>query len=235
MKLAVGIPTYQRNDGSTPEYLARALESVKNQTHQDYKVFLIGDCYTDNAEFEKIATSIIPADKIYFENRSSAPERDIYPMGSQQLWCSGGVSAYNHAIDCALLQGYNYMCHLDHDDFWEINHLSLISQVTEATADAALVYSCSRYLGGKILPSGVTLTGEVYQHIPVPTQTVHSSVCINHGLLPLKYRDVFAEQGQPLEADIDMWVRVKKYINENPALKSYLIGALTCYHDQEKK
>jgi hypothetical protein len=127
------------------------------------------------------------------------------------------------------------MCHLDHDDFWEINHLSLISQVTEATADAALIYSCSRYLGGKILPSGVTLTGAVYQHIPVPTQTVHSSVCINHGLLPLKYRDVFAEQGQPLEADIDMWVRVKKYINENPALKSYLIGALTCYHDQEKK
>lgn len=235
MKLAIGIPTYQRADGTTPGYLTRALESIKNQTHQDYKVFLIGDCYQNNDEFEQLATSIIDKDKIYFENRPHAPERDKYPMGSQQLWYSGGVSAYNYAIDCALSQDYDYMCHLDHDDFWGTNHLSLISHVIDATTDSALVYSCAQYLDSKVLPSGVPLIGEVYQHIPVPTQVVHSSVCMNHRLLPLKYRDVFAEQGSPLEADIDMWLRVKEYIGAKPTLKSYLIGALTCYHDQEKK
>lgn len=233
MKLAIGIPTYCRTDGSTPRYLTRALESVKNQTHQDYKVFLIGDQYTNHVEFEQLATSIIPEDKIYFENRSIAPERDLYPHGTRQLWCSGGVSAYNHAVDCALAQGYDYMCHLDHDDFWEADHLARINQVIESVSPPALIYSCSHHINGSVLPAGVPLDGKVYEHIPLPTQVVHSSVCINHSLVPLKYRDVYAETGNIVEADIDMWIRTKQFIYHNPGLKSYLIAWPTCHHDIE--
>ena len=233
MKLAIGIATYQRSDGSTPRYLSRALESVKNQTHQDFKVFLIGDRYDNNNEFVELATSILNPTQIYFENRSIAPERDLYPIGSKNLWCSGGVSAYNHAIDCAQSQGYDYVCHLDHDDYWNENHLEYINQVINHDSNVGLIFSCARHFDGMVLPRGVPLNNLVHQRIPIPADTIHSSVCINHRLIPLKYRDVFALEGRALEADMDMWSRVRDYLTSNAEIKSYLIGAVTCFHDIE--
>ena len=49
MKLGIIIPTYQKLNGSTPTLLKRAVESVKNQTYQDYTLIIIGDKYEDNA------------------------------------------------------------------------------------------------------------------------------------------------------------------------------------------
>lgn len=233
MKLAIGIATYQRADGTTPIYLSKALASIVKQIHQDYKVFLIGDKYENNNEFEAIAKSIIPQEKIYFENRSFAPERDRYKLGSRELWCSGGVGAYNHAIDIALNQGFDYMCHLDHDDYWSEDHLSSINYVIENTQNSALIYTCSKHIQNQILPRGVSLDDSVCEHIPIPANIVHSSVCINHKLISLKYRDVYLEEGRTLEADMDMWYRVKDYLSKNSHLKSYLIKRTTCFHELE--
>ena len=72
MKIGILIPTYYRNNGSTKDLLTRALESIKNQTHQDYIVFLIGDKYEQANEFNELATSIIPKDKIIHENLEHA-------------------------------------------------------------------------------------------------------------------------------------------------------------------
>lgn len=233
MNLAISIATYQRKDGSTPKYLTRALESIKNQTYQNFKVFLIGDRYDNDNEFTDLATSILKSEQIYFENRSVAPERDLYAAGSKELWCSGGVAAYNYAIDCALTQGYDYVCHLDHDDYWDIHHLEFINQVIEHDPNSGLVFSCAKHFNGMILPRGVPSDSIVYQRRPIPADTVHSSVCVNHRLIPLKYRDVFAAEGRVLEADMDMWSRVWEYLNENPGIASYLINAVTCFHDIE--
>ena len=38
MKLGILIATYQKSDGSTPFLLKRAIESIKNQSHQDLKI-----------------------------------------------------------------------------------------------------------------------------------------------------------------------------------------------------
>ena len=125
--IGISIPTYQRKDGTTPFLLSRALESVKNQSYQDYKVFLIGDDYKDKKEFIKLASSIIPSNKIYFENLPIAIERNKYPTSSKQLWCSGGVNARNYIIDLALSDNINYLCPLDHDDYWHPQHLEFIN------------------------------------------------------------------------------------------------------------
>jgi GT2 family glycosyltransferase len=236
MKLAVGIATYQRADGLTKKYLTRALESLKNQLHQDFKLFLIGDRYDNNDEFEHLAKSILPQHQIYFENRNFATERDLYTMGTRQLWCSGGVSAYNHAVDCALSDGYSYVCHLDHDDYWHPGHLSCINAVVEQAKNSALIYTCAQHFDGSILPRNLPVSGsgQVYEYLPKPFDTVHSSVCINHSLIPLRYRDVFAEEGHTVEADVDMWIRIGHFISQNPLLKSYLIGETTCYHVDEQ-
>ena len=54
MKLAIIISTYYRKDGRSSSFLTRALNSIANQTYQDYKIFLTGDRYENNEEFETI-------------------------------------------------------------------------------------------------------------------------------------------------------------------------------------
>lgn len=231
MKIAIGIPTYKRADGTTPMYLTRALESVLSQTHQDFKIFLIGDDYEDQEEFERLA-SIVPADKIHAENLDVAVERSKYPVGSKELWCSGGVNAYNRAIDLCLESGYDYMCHLDHDDYWSNNHLELIANVIAEKQNPACVYTCSSHINSQILPN-VQLKNTVIESIPAPFNTVHSSICVNHRMIPLRYRDVLAETGTIMEADVDMLQRMRRFILQK-VLNSYLITTQTCFHLLEK-
>lgn len=234
MKLAIGIATYQRPDGSTPTYLKRALESVKKQTHQDYKVFLIGDRYEDANEFEQLATSILPKDKIYFENRPVAPERDLYKNNKNLLWRCGGVSAYNYAIDTALDQGYDFMCHLDHDDYWSEHHLSAINFAIENVENLVAVCTGSYHIQNQILPRGIEYDNRIYRYVPQPFNVVHSSICLNHKVLPLRYRDVYAEEQIQKEADADMWIRLNAYLAQHSELSSVAIGSITCFHLDEK-
>lgn len=233
MKLAIGIPTYRRADGTTSQFLRRALNSVLLQTHQDFKVYLIGDHYSNESEFVELS-QMIPPEKMFALNLPHAVERSKYQMGTRQLWCSGGVNAYNTAIDTCLADGLDFMCHLDHDDFWAPDHLEKINRVAETFQDAACVYTCAFYRSTKQHLPNTPLDGRIIEHFPVPTQTVHASVCINHRKVNLKYRDVFAETGKVLEADIDMWNRLKPYCT-SLELKSYLISTITCYHLTENQ
>ena len=65
MSVTFGIvmTTYYRKNGSTLQKITRAINSIKNQTHKDWKLFLIGDNYQNNEEFELIS-SLLPKEKI---------------------------------------------------------------------------------------------------------------------------------------------------------------------------
>jgi glycosyltransferase involved in cell wall biosynthesis len=232
MKLGIVIATYQRPDGSTPSLLKRAIDSVKNQTHQDYILIIIGDKYEDNSEFESICNGSNLKDKIVFKNLSYAKERDKYSIGSQELWCAGGVNARNCGIDFGLELGLSYMCHLDHDDYWHPQHLELINHVIENIDDVSFINTCSVY-GESYLPR-VDLTNQIIPWLPKPEGLIHSSVCINHKLIDLRYRDVFEASGTKSPADADLWARIHDYIKKYN-LKSYLITSITCYHPTERQ
>ena len=142
MKLGILIPTFRKLDGSTYNHLAFALESIKQQTHKEYKVFLMGDDYTDNDELMKLS-NIIDKDKIYVKNLSVAIERLKY--SGLDLWRTGGVNASNIGLKIALQEGYNYICHLDHDDSYFKNHLALISECIEKTKTNFIATRCGKY------------------------------------------------------------------------------------------
>lgn len=232
MKLGIVITTYQRPDGNTPSYLTRALLSIKNQIHQDYKVFLIGDKYTDNDEFITLSKSIIPHNKIYYENLPIAVERDRYPQGGLSLWRCGGVNAGNHGISKCYEEGLTYICHLDHDDYWSEDHLSSINHVIENIDNtAAVIYTCSTYSNRHLPP--VIVDNEIINDIPKPERTIHSSICIDYSKVYLKYRDTQYEIGIPYPADADLLQRLGTQIIENN-LKSYLIKRITCFHPEER-
>lgn len=229
MKLSILIPTYMRKDGSTPKYLTRSLDSVFNQTHQDFKIYLIGDKYENEEEVKNILSKY-DSEKIFFKNLEVAKERDSY-TNKWAIWSYGGVNALNVGIDISLSEGNNYICHLDHDDYWENNHLELINKCIEET-NSDWICTKSNYVNNRILPL-VNGTGLYINHIPKSQSLIHSSVCMNFKTLPFKYRDLFAENGVVgLPADAELWDRCAKHILTHN-LKSTLINSVTCNHIEE--
>lgn len=230
VKFGIVIPTYKRLDGQTPLYLSRALNSIKSQTHTNYKVILIGDKYEDNDEFIKLSTEIIERDKIYFENLPIAMERDNYSNNKNALWSYGGVNATNYGISKSLELGYNYICHLDHDDYWDENHLFFINQVIKQTF-SPFVCTKSKYLSN-ILPN-INFNGDFIDFPPYCGRLIHSSTCIDFKKIPLRYVDIYKEHGfvgNP--ADGDLWIRINNWLSQNE-INSWLINKITCFHEEE--
>lgn len=230
MKLAVVTSTYYRKDGRSKEFLSRCLNSIKEQIHQDYKVFLIGDKYELEDEFNEMATTIIDKEKIYFENLKFAKERDKYSTSSEMLWCSGGVNSYNYAINKAIEEGYEYICHLDHDDIWASNHLLEISNFLDLNPEYVFVASYCNYLKKQKVPAHSN-PGDYY---PREGDLTHSSTCLNFKTLGIRYRDLFEETGSAFPADADLWIRVReKMKNEN--LKGHLLNTVTVLLDKRER
>jgi glycosyltransferase involved in cell wall biosynthesis len=230
MKLGIVLPTYQKIDGTTPSLLKRAIESIKAQTHQDYSLIVIGDKYEDAIELETLLHSLELGEKLTYRNLPEAVERSKYPVGSKELWNAGGVNATNYGVALGLELGLTYICHLDHDDYWHPQHLEALNSAINQTENAALITTCSTYFNS-YLPK-VDLTNEIYSLEVKGGSFIHSAVCINHTLVPLKYRDVYAETGKEYPADADLWNRIGSYLAEHN-LNAYQISALTCYHPTE--
>lgn len=226
MRFAVIIPTYQRKDNTTPYYLKRALLSIKEQVHQDYMVYLIGDCYEDDNEFKDLATSIISSDKIIHINLPNAVERDKYPVGDKRLWTSGGVNATNTGIELAIKDGYEFICHLDHDDWWGPDHLSLLNQKVDE--NYLVMATMGEHFNGTPLPKN---SGNPFY--PKSSNLIHSTTCINFKEIPLRYRDVYAEEGRIYAADADLWDRLSQYMIDNNK-PGFLIEKITCFHEKER-
>ena len=152
-------------------------------------------------------------------------------MGSKELWSAGGVNARNYGVDLGLELGLNYICHLDHDDYWHPQHLEIINYTIEETGNASFINTCSTYFG-RYLPT-VKLTNEIQPSEVKPGNLVHSSVCINYKDIPLKYKDVYEETGKECAADANLWERIAEFVKEN-SLNTYQITTITCYHPTEQ-
>jgi glycosyltransferase involved in cell wall biosynthesis len=230
MEFGVVIPTYQRKDGRSPELLRRAIDSVFNQTHKNFKIFLIGDKYDDDSEFRSIVSSYDP-DKIYSENLPFAAEREKYD-DPKIIWNYGGCYANNYGIDKSISEGKYYICHLDHDDWWHENHLYEINQCISET-NASFVFTTSTYgCPNTYLP----VRNKVEKYIPFtpgPSRFIHSSVAMDFSKINLRHENVYERDGQiGLAGDGDFWNRVGEYVSAN-GLLSYHVNIITCRHDEE--
>ena len=230
-KFAIIISTYKKPDGRTPELLTKTLQSVIDQTYTNWKVFLIGDKYEDDDEFKKLA-SIIPTDKIKCVNRLDAiVERDTYPMPSQPLWCAGGGSSNRFGIDLALKEGYDFICYLNHDDWWDRNHLGNFNSVLLEHPDLFFLASRSHFRRvNNILPPHNQKAGIGYY--PIPCRVVTSSTCIKFSETSVRSRDVFKETGRAVPGDMDLWRRLSQFMKDNNKL-GFLVNEITCYHLEE--
>jgi glycosyltransferase involved in cell wall biosynthesis len=229
MTFSIVIATYQRKNGTTPFYLKRAIDSVFSQTYKNFKIIIIGDRYEDNDEFNKICSQY-DEQKIYYENLPVAAERDKY-NDKWLVWKYGGTKSYNYGIEKAIQMGYDYICHLDHDDEWYPNHLSSLYDAIIKT-NSMWLCTKSEYVSNNILPV-VNSDLELIPFYPIPEGLVHSSVCINFKKLPLRYINVYEETGiSGLPGDADLWKRISDYFKQNN-LVGTLVNKVTCRHKEE--
>lgn len=229
--IAVAMATYRRQDGSTPKFLKRALDSVMSQTYSRWKVFLIGDRYDRPQEIHDLLQHY-DSQQIIWKNLAIADERDTCD-DADILWRNGGVNAYNTAIDQALMEGYQYIAHLDHDDIWQPNHISEIASAISITG-ASWVCTRAQHFDGQILPRLINQTDYIVPFTPVYSSVIHSSVCMNFCTLPLRYRNLWKlNNDRSMASDADMWERCRRYILDHN-LRSIAINRVTCLHQQEQ-
>lgn len=219
MKIAIITPTFYKIDGSTKTHLIQTLNSVKNQTHKDYKLYLIGDDYEDIYEFEQYR-EYLPKDKIHLENLPEALERNEY--SGRLLWMCGGTNATNVGIKRALDEGFDYICLLDHDDIFEPNHLEEISKCIESTHTNFVAVRC-----GTLPPDEST---DYYTNYRPKGEKIYKvSACIN-----LKYFNILmnnlAENNIP--SDSDFFNRIHQLLKDKDEW-GILINIKSCKHPSE--
>lgn len=206
MKLAILIPTYRKGNGEFKNQIEQCLTSVSKQTHSNYKVYFIGDKYENNNEFDELSKIINPS-KIVSKNLPISYERSKY--SGRNLWVCGGVYASNIGIELALNDGFDYICHLDHDDVWSPNHLELISKVIDETGTNFV--STRSGAGWPAMQSTSYLT----KWRPLPSKVFKSTTCLNYRHFNIKFRNMIEEQNKVYASDADLWGRINQLMVKN--------------------
>lgn len=218
MKLAVVIATYQRPDGRTPELLTRTLKSLENQTHTDWKLFLIGDDYKDKDEFHYLS-KLIPQDKIISINLPVGVERERYRgKDRMDLWNVAGSFAVSFGSELAVQMGYDYVCGLDHDDLYRPDHLQTISKGIIDNNYPPCIFTSGTYLSPTSSLPRIThedTSGNIYQkRNPAPAGMIRSSLCVNHKKIRLRIEDSLYFHNTKYPADALYARRIGKYLDE---------------------
>lgn len=175
---AVIIATYKRPDNSTRTHLSNVADMLSRQTCQDFHVFLMGDDYEDDAEFEEMV-GLFPKHKITAKNFKKSFR--TYNLTVFNKWTVGGTLARFEGIKQAIFDGYQFYAHLDDDDTWSENHLQLFKETFESFPEVDFMYTRSDYMGGITLPRVDVIVNEIkYGNLnPTPGHLVNSSTCIN--------------------------------------------------------
>lgn len=209
MKIAIIITTYWKLDGSTRAELERALMSVKNQTCQDYKVFLIGDDYEKEDELFELA-KIIDEDKIYVENLPVAVERIKY--SGRDLWACGGDNATRTGIRKAMEEGFDYVAELNHDDYYFPNHIEVVVQAIKETGANFVITKCGS------MPDNLKPTGLYTPYRPKAGHLFTVSACYNQRYYNIYRKEAEERRGGPKNAiyagDASKWDRTVKIMKD---------------------
>lgn len=120
MKFSVIIPTYNRID-----LLAKAIESVNNQTFNDFEIIVVNDNPGEKSRVDELVTKFIRVRVIH------------HPISK------GGNAARNSGI---LHSNGEYIAFLDDDDIWLPEKLALHLKEHEQNPAAGLVFSNCLYI-----------------------------------------------------------------------------------------
>lgn len=182
MRLCVIIPTYKRDKaGITGPPLASALRCVAEQTYTDITVYVVGDYYSDQNEFDGVCDAY--RDKISrLVTHNLGPHehfRDVLKHDTDKLWHVGGAAAVNYGIKRAIADGMDWYFHLDDDDVWSPYHVQTYVDVIKKHPDVAFVCSKCHLTPKKVLPKQRITATRPGNYIPRGKDSVHATWMIN--------------------------------------------------------
>lgn len=221
MDIQFGVTMATYNKGIFP-LIINTLNSLLAQTYTNWKLYLIGDKYDPDSEFQELV-KLIPKEKIVAINLTEAKERDQF--AGLELWNCGGINAVNTALRMQRNDGIKFTCHLDHDDIWLPNHLQTLYDAYNQFPESVFTYTQALNCG-QPMPSTRKLNYD--NKLPTPCDVVHSSTSWRLDILPHEYE---CDSDRP--GDAFMWERIKAYCISNK-LKTVFVPIITVDHFQEK-
>ncbi len=189
------IPTYNR-----PNLLVRSIESVLNQTYQNFEVIVVNDGSSEGSfEYTEIKKQFFNNEKLLFIDKLNG----------------GPSSARNEGIRNS---NGEYVCFLDDDDYYLDNHLNELYKLIQSNNSALGLYRTFSYfeeIGKGLIPQNYTKLGNehaviyILHHLLLPVNVCINKVIFNHYLFNESLR--YAE-------DYELWVRIliEYPIFENP-------------------
>lgn len=186
-KVSVIIPTYNRAN-----LISRAIQSVLNQTYQDFEIIVVDDASRDDT---KIVVNNFNDDRIIYIRHEIN---------------KGGGASRNTGIKMA--QG-DYIGLLDDDDEWLPEKLEKqVIKFQDSSEEVGLIYSGFYY----ILEKNDTVMYEVYPTLSGNVYVELLKGCILGSPTPLIKKSSFEKAGffdeeLPGCQDWDMWIRISKY------------------------
>lgn len=210
--VSVIIPVYNRS-----HVIERAVQSVLNQTCQDFEVIIIDDASSDNTwkKLDKLNDKRI---------RKIRNRKNRGPAGSRNI----GIREARG----------KYIAFLDSDDEWLPQKIEKQVQVLEATSsEVGVVYSGTwRIMGDEkyYIPSSkiAQKEGNVYSSYLSGKYLVYTSAAV---IKKACFKKVgFLDESFPAVAEWDLWIRISKHYNfkyiPEPLVTSYFTPGSMATH-----
>lgn len=227
IKFGIRIVTYPRPDGKTPDLLRKTIHSVVSQSWCDWVIYLVGDSYGPQEEFESFL-DFAPKEKIKMQNPNLQSERFIF-KDSKKISYFGGICAANYCLDWMTREGVTHVVILDHDDIWLPNHLKTLNDAYTFFPDVYFVYNAGHYRGSSSFPES-NCKYQIDNLPPKGGSVLHSSVSWRLDKIPLRYSYSFNNDGSPVYGDIKMWEDMRTYFKLND-YKFFFTKKSTMIHD----
>ena len=212
---------------------------LENQTYKDFKVFIIGDNYSDNKEFENLCNSY--NGNIYYFN-SPIDYRTNYFKIQMNKWASGGCNSRLIGIKKAVEESFDYYFHLDDDDEWTNNHIENYVKYLKLFPETDFMICKSKYQNVILPNEHRKIIIEKYNNFSIKScNSVHSSWCINLNTLgnffithyqiridkvnKIKNCQIKEEELYPLDAELLDKLENKQKLN---TIKAICLKNITC-------
>jgi teichuronic acid biosynthesis glycosyltransferase TuaG len=187
IKFSIVIPTYNRLSN-----LKKALNSILNQTYQEFQVVIIDDGSKDGTK-EYILDLNHPKIKYIWQENSGLPS-----------------VARNNGIK---ISDYEWICFLDSDDFWEHNKLEKVKNVIEINEDVVAVsHSENLIVNGEFKKQLIhgTNVSNVYERLLFEGNCFSTSAMTVRKDILEKINGFNVSEKYYIVEDYELWLRVSK-------------------------
>ena len=178
IRFGILVPTYRRPHERTMKYIVRLAACLKAQTYSNFVIYLAGDHYDDDDEFQTIAKMLSFVEVVAINTSHSY--RQGYFKRKLNKWTCGGQYAKMVATQRMVDDGIRYYLHLDDDDLWEPEHVKVIHDTIMHYNQVGFTICQAHYKKGFLPREADQLCNTGYNNFAVQrANSVHSSWCID--------------------------------------------------------